>query len=351
MAALPYALEEYLAQEVEELHFATGGKRSTGHTPVSVVSQERMDEWLSTLATAAVTADAIIPDNHGLARIPGTISVFLTSDQLFINDGGDVELVMEHVGPLDALTAMGAANPVVEGADGEDSTINSMPRHLLVYCSAETEQKYEADWIAIRDKLESVDVKILPDGIMPKLAATVATGAGINLLQGKYSPKTEYAALFRPWRHAAILLIGFLLVGVGEKALNLYMLSNQEEQLKISFNTEYRSMLPGAPEINDPIAVVESLRRTTGIIGTPPIFLQSMEQVSKAVQENTGARILAISFRAGVIDLRVSAPDVTTLDNLQRIIGENGQFRAIIQSTDQDGQQVSSRIQIQEVAT
>ena len=76
-----------------------------------------------------------------------------------------------------------------------------------------------------------------------------------------------------------------------------------------------------------------------------------MEQVSKAVQENSGARILAISFRAGVIDLRVSAPDVTTLDNLQRIIGENGQFRAIIQSTDQDGQQVSSRIQIQEVAT
>jgi general secretion pathway protein L len=310
-----------------------------------------MDAWLSTLATDAVTADAIIPDNHGLARIPGTISVFLTGDHLFINDGGDVELVMENVGPLDALTAMGAVNPVAEGADDEHSTINSMPRHLLVYCAAETEQKYEADWIALREELDSVDVKILPDGIMPKLAATVATGAGINLLQGKYSPKTEYAALFRPWRPAAILLIGFLLVGVGGNALDLYMLSNQEEQLRISFNTEYRSMLPGAPEINDPIAVVESLRRRTGIVGTPPIFLQSMEQVSKAVQENSGARILAISFRAGVIDLRVSAPDVTTLDNLQRIIGENGQFRATIQSTDQDGQQVSSRIQIQEVAT
>ena len=73
-----------------------------------------------------------------------------------------------------------------------------------------------------------------------------------------------------------------------------------------------------------------------------------MAQVSKAVQQNQNVRMLAISFRAGVVDLRVSAPDVATLDKLQRIIGETGQFRAIIQSTDQVGEQINSRIQIQE---
>jgi hypothetical protein len=73
-----------------------------------------------------------------------------------------------------------------------------------------------------------------------------------------------------------------------------------------------------------------------------------MEQLSNAIGQNEQARVQAISFRAGVIDLRITAPDVSTLDNVQRVIGESGQFSASIQSTDQDGDTVNSRIQIQE---
>jgi type II secretory pathway component PulL len=72
-----------------------------------------------------------------------------------------------------------------------------------------------------------------------------------------------------------------------------------------------------------------------------------MEQLSRAASENHNAKIQAISFRAGVIDLRISAPDVATLDSLQRAITQNSKFQATIQSTDQDGDKVSSRIQIQ----
>ena len=126
------------------------------------------------------------------------------------------------------------------------------------------------------------------------------------------------------------------------------MLTKQEELLSSSFNTEYRNILPGAREVTDPIATIDSLRRRTGSTVEAPVFLQSMAEVSKAVQQNQSAKILAISFRAGVIDLRVTAPDVATLDKLQRIIGDTGQFRAIIQSTDTVGEQINSRIQIQE---
>jgi hypothetical protein len=48
-----------------------------------------------------------------------------------------------------------------------------------------------------------------------------------------------------------------------------------------------------------------------------------------------------------VIDIRISAPDVATLDSIQRTIGESGRFTASIQSTDQDGERINSRMQIQ----
>lgn len=350
-AALPFALEEHLAEDVEDLHFAAGSKRSSGRTPVSVVSHERMKEWISALDYAGITPNSVIADSYGLARIPGTISMLVADEFVFINDGADIELVMQGVSPGDALAAIGALDDGGDADGDDDSSPVSMPRHVLVYCEPGDDERYQHDWIAMRHELDSVDVKLLPDGAMPRLAVTVATGAGINLLQGQYAAKKEYSGLFRPWKYAAILALAFVLVGVASKALDFYLLSQQEATLKKTFNTEYQQMLPGAPETDDPGAVIDSLRRRIGTVDTPPIFLQSMEQLSKAIQQNRQAQIQAISFRAGVIDLRVSAPDVATLDNVQRAIAESGQFRASIQSTDQDGESVSSRIQIQVAGT
>jgi len=346
-AALPYALEEFLAEDVESLHFAAGAKRSSGRIPVSVVSREMMDEWLSALATAGITPDALIADSYGLARIPGTISMLISADYVYINDGSDIELVMEGVSPGDALVAIGALDDGASNDDDDESEDSKMPRHVLVYCEPGDDERYQHDWIAMRHELDSVDVKLLADGVMPRLAVTVATGAGINLLQNAYARKREYAGLFRPWKYAAILLMSFALVGLGEKIADMYLLSNQEAELSRLFNAEYQQMLPGAPQTDDPVAVIDSLRRRIGNVDTPPLFLQSMEQLSHAIQQNSNAQIQAISFRAGVIDLRVSAPDVATLDEIQRAISQSGQFQAAIQSTDQDGEKVSSRIQIQ----
>ncbi len=350
LAALPYALEEYLAEDVEDLHFAAGVRRSSGRTPVSVVSHERMQNWISALDYAGIRADSIVAESYGLARIPGTISMLLSGDSVFINDGADIELVMQGVSPGDALAAIGALDDGSAGTADDEETPASMPRHLLVYCEPGDEERYQHDWIALRHELDSVDVKLLPDGVTPRLAVTIATGAGINLLQGQYAAKKEYGGLFRPWKYAAMLALAFAVLVVGARALDLYMLTQQEAELRQTFNSEYRQMLPGAPETDDPGPVIDSLRRRIGNVETPPLFLQSMEQLSKAIQQNQAATIQAISFRAGVIDLRVAAPDVATLDNVQRVIGDSGQFQATIQSTDQDGDRWNSRIQIQEAS-
>jgi hypothetical protein len=130
--------------------------------------------------------------------------------------------------------------------------------------------------------------------------------------------------------------------------MDYYLLVQQEAELRQAFNDEYQQILPGAPETDDPARVIESLRRRVGIVSSVPIFLQSMEQLSRAMQQNGEARIDAISYRAGVVDIRISAPNVAMLDSIQRALAESGQFNAAIQSTDQDGESVSSRIQMQE---
>ncbi len=347
-AALPYALEEHVAEDIEKLHFAAGTRRSNGQLPVAVVNRERLEEWIEWLDAAGIDPSAIIPETFGLARIPGTISLLASDGQVMINDGADIELAMQGIGPSDALAAIGALDETESEDDSEsdESTLAGMPRHVLVYCDAETEERYQHDWLAIRQEMESIDVNLLPDGVIPRLAVTVATGAGVNLLQGEFGTRAEYSGMFKPWRTAAILLLVLGVIGVAAKATDVFVLKRQEAELKQQFETEYRQISPGAASVSDPIRLVDSLRTRAGNSGSAPVFLQILEHLSRAMHQNKDASIDAISYRAGVVDVRLSAPDVSTLDNIQRVIGESGQFDAAIQSTDQDGDRVNSRIQI-----
>lgn len=350
-AALPYALEESVADDIDNLHFVAGPRRDDGRTPVSVVSHECMETWLERLHEAGIHPARMIPENHGLARIPGTVSLLLDGELLFVNDGADIELVMQGVNPGDALVAIGALDdrPTDEKIAEEAADAQRRSTHLLAYCAPADDERYRHDWNALRHELDSVDIKLMPEGTLPRLAVTVASGAGVNLLTGAYGPKTEYRGLLTPWRHAAMVVLALVLVATGTKAVNVYALGQQEAALKQQFHEEYREIAPGAPEVEDPMRLVASLRaRAGGGSGeSPQVLLMALEELSRAVQENSEARIEAISFRAEVVDVRLTAPSVSILDNIRRGIDESGRFRARIQSTDQDGERVSSRIQIQ----
>jgi hypothetical protein len=73
-----------------------------------------------------------------------------------------------------------------------------------------------------------------------------------------------------------------------------------------------------------------------------------MRELGAALDDNSDAEIEVISYRAGIIDLRLTVPDVATLDNIQKAVSASGRFQASIQSTDQVADRINGRIQIRE---
>ncbi|MDH3266828.1 MAG: type II secretion system protein GspL, partial [Gammaproteobacteria bacterium] len=236
-------------------------------------------------------------------------------------------------------------DPTAVAADLESETAG----HLLVYCEPVEEQRFQHDWNALRHELASVDINLLPDGVLPRLAVTVASGRGINLLQGKYGARTEIGQMFRPWRYAAILLLSLGALGIAGKAVDYYRLSQEEAAYREQFVQLYREFRPDDNrELTDPVAAATSIRRSFGGPAAAQVFLPSLQQLGQALLQNSSATIEAISYRAGVIDVRLTAPDVATLDSIQKTVSSSGRFSASIQSTDQVDDKVSSRIQIRE---
>ena len=347
-AALPFALEEQVADEIENLHFAPGPRRAAGDLPVVVVAHDKMGAWLARLQEAGIRPARLIPEDHGLAFVPNTLSMLVAENQVVFNNGADLAFVMQGVSPTDALMAAG-----ILGENGLADAATENPGHLLVYCEPTDEQRFSEEWSRLRQYLDSVDINLLPDGVLPRLAVTVASGSGVNLLQGRYGESTDVGALVRPWRYVAMLLVALGVLGIAGKGIDYVRLTAEETALKEQFTAEYRKIRPDdTREVMDPLGTVTSIRRSFGAPGSAPaVFLPLLQQLALAMQENKDADIQAISYRAGVVDVRLTAPDVATLDRIEKGISQSDRFNATIQSTDRVGDQVNSRIQIREVGS
>src|SRR5690554_6607363 len=60
-AALPFALEDQLSQELEELHLVAGPRRADGRFAAAVTEQRCMQEWMQLVEAAGWRADAMLP--------------------------------------------------------------------------------------------------------------------------------------------------------------------------------------------------------------------------------------------------------------------------------------------------
>jgi general secretion pathway protein L len=81
-------------------------------------------------------------------------------------------------------------------------------------------------------------------------------------------------------------------------------------------------------------------------MSTDAPFLEAIEVVSGALGSAPEARIEAMSFRNGVMELKLSVPGVDTLDKIQRQIVAAGGFDSDILSANPRGDRYEGRLQV-----
>ncbi|MFP4132172.1 MAG: type II secretion system protein GspL, partial [Thiohalospira sp.] len=185
--AVPYALEDRLVDEVEDLHFALGGRNEAG-VACAVVTRARMDAWLEALTRAGIRPRALVPD---VLALPEPAEGEWTA----LAAGPDGPVVV-RTGPEDGFTLEAEAlAAVLEGALAPPGG-GERPRRLRLWVEGEE---------AAPELGEAVEVVVekAREGA-PGLLAPRAMG-GLNLLQGDYSPREDWARRLRRWRLPAAL--------------------------------------------------------------------------------------------------------------------------------------------------
>lgn len=239
---VPYALEEQLAEDIDELHFAIGRRApDSSRTPVAVVARALLDEWLTLLKSSGIEPEAMYADSDLLPLNPGQSVALLEEDVVVVRPPGGSPVTL----PADALDE---ALEIAQSSPSEGGA----GRGLILYTGPPEWHQHSARVEALRERFDGIKIQLLNGGPLSLFAQQLPQGSPINLLQGTYAPTTSRAVGWPAWRVAAILLAALVGLHVAGKAAELSMLKRSEHKLDASISDVFHVAMPGQQTTADP---------------------------------------------------------------------------------------------------
>jgi len=330
---VPYALEEHLAENIEDLHFALGKRPADSpRVPVAVVARALLDGWLAELRGAGIEPDAIYAESELLPSNPGQAVALLEADAVSVRPPGGTPVTL----PADALSE------ALEIARGADSSATG-GRGLILYTGAAEWHRHSAQVEAARPYFDGIKVQLLAGGPLALYAQQLPTTFAINLLQGEYVPVSQRGVGLKAWRVAAILLACLIGLHVVGKTAELAVMKRHEHQLDASIRDTFRSSMHAETSAADARRLME--KRLAGARGAGGGLLPALQALVQARDAAPGTSVQSLNFHAGELEMKLSAPDASSLDRLSQSLRSNG-WQADLTGGANSGSAYEGRIQM-----
>lgn len=326
---VPYAMEELLAGEVEQFHFAVGGTDAEGRTLVAAVRRDELRGWMDALKSAGLDPQALVPEPLCVPDNPGKMVAVLDAGQLLVRAPGALPVALDAE-PLTEAFALA-------GLEGED-------RHVQLYASQQDWEHSREMIEALREVTGSLDLQLLPDGALPLLAAGATRSDALSLLQGEFARRTGWRAEWQRWRIAAFLALAALALHIGVRGYDLVRLRAEETRLDAAIEQAARVAMPDVERIVDARAQIEQ-RLAGGGTADPKGLLARLAVVGGAMGGTAAPTLESLGWRDGSLQLQMVAADTDTLARFAQALTARG-LNAEVESTTSNEKGISAQINV-----
>ena len=326
---VPYAMEESLAGEVEQFHFAIGAIDEGGATQVAALRREELRSWLDALASAGIEPQSIVPDTLCIPANPAKIVAVIDAGQLLVRAPGSLPVALDAEPLTESFT--------LAGLEGDD-------RHVQLFVSQHDWQHSREMIEALREVTGSLDLQILPDGALPLLASTAVRSDTLSLMQGDFARRTGWRVEWQRWRVAAFLAVAALALHIGVRGYDLVRLHAEQSRLDSAIDQAARIALPDVERIEDARMQVEQRLSGAGA-ADPDGLLAQLAAVSGALAGAPGPRLESLGWRDRALELQVVAPNTDSIARFTQGINERG-LNADVASTTNSEKGIQAQVHV-----
>lgn len=299
LKAIPYALEDSLAEDVEDLHFAAGPVAAGGTVPVAIVRHEVLQGWLSACTGVGITPSVVVPAPLLLPHQDDIWSVLVENNQALVRNDTWRGFATDREN-LDLLLNLALSEA------GEQR-----PQALQVWGTASLELTDPAIDVRYQDAL-SHPLEIFANGYHDDTR--------INLLQGPYSRQAHLGRWLRPWRAAAALAGVWLGLQLVFQVVEYQQLGREQELLQAQMAEVYKEAVPGARKVINPRVQLENwLREQRQSTGAQQAgFLELLYQGGQVMTAFDEVALRGLRYKENQLDIDLEGGSLETLDRLKQ---------------------------------
>lgn len=306
--AIPYALEEELAEPVAEVHVAFDRETdASGRYCIVVINRLRLRAWMNELEALGVAFDAITLDWFAVH----VGEVCATSTDLLVHQ----EAAVGALSPLLATQYLKAHPDAISGFAFDDSEASLQQLNLAAH-----EGSYRLF-----------------------VAKRLLEGEYINLCQGSFQHRAQGEAGFK-WYGVCAVLLGVWFVSVlGINAFALHRLHVKQAALDVQIAKGYHVFFPEATQVISPRFRIERfLSQTSGT--SQDAFWTLLDAFAEGVALHA-LDIEQIRFRDNILWVNVIARDFALLEAFEARLKKVGVHVKQTQASTRDNQ-VSATLEL-----
>ncbi len=324
LKAVPFAIEEQLAENIEDVHFSIGKRDREQNLPVIAVSRENMTLWLNVLKDADITPSAMLPLSALLEAPKDAWSIFKLDNAFIINQNGNC---WSDEAEQAALMLQLSINEIPD---------DELP--ALLYWGSES----APGWVS------GLGLEISEQLVQDERLALLARydQKHINLLQGDFEIQDDWKAAWSVWRKVALFAFIAILLKFVSMGFELYNLNDEKQTIKSEITRVYQQVAPGARITAFPERQMRQLLARQQGGGNPSnSFLAMLGQLGESLASTPGSKPTNINYDKTRNEVRVDllVSSLPLLDQLKDKLVSKG-LSVEVGGASAQGDQYSGRL-------
>ncbi len=324
--ALPFALEDYLANELETYHWVWS-KQPGDKVAIAAIAHEKMAAYRQRFSQVGIKLQGVYAETLFLPVMENTVSVMLDRNRAI------VRFSQWYGGGIDQeFLAFFIDNTLKKNAE---TTLQIQLWHT---------QPYDELHGLKQHKVTSVTVPSALSVFRPDKKTE------LNLLTGLYSPDQSSSIPWKAWIPAIMLIVLAALIQYGNAFVVYQHSQTQLAELENANQQLFRQAFPHIKRIVNIKAQAEQelLARQKHQGNNGSAYLRLLFQSGKMLGQEPLLQLQTVDFVNGVLSLHLTGTRIAQIENFKQLMEKNHGLKITIQSAETDSNGVSAHIDMSE---
>ncbi len=340
LKAVPYAIEDFIADDVDEFHFVVARNKHNNYTSVVGINKSTLENIIQTFQSAGINPEKIIPD---------TLCMAANQEQWVCLNFNNTDYLQTDL--TDGMLVSHDLLPYVISSKLQDED-QTKPDKILLFCeqeNADAQQQLKSECFTDEDDIEIVNISYNTHPLVV-FCGNYKQALPLNLLQHKFKPKRKSSGYLQHWRLAASLTAIWLVLSLGLTAFQHAQLKNENTITHAKIENIYKKSFPKSKKIVNARVQMEqklkALKNSANGNNQGLIYLLA-ESFGTLRNDKANITFQSLNYRNNRMDIGLESSNLQAVENLNKNLNNNNNIKSEITSSSSEKNKVKGNLRIE----